>query len=213
MPVPVADRPRAAQARLIAAADDARRRIERDLHDGAQQHLVAIALTLRLARARLDDDVAQAGRLLDRAIEDLATASHELRELARGIHPVVLTEGGLEPALAGLAARVTMPVAISGLSPERLPAEVEATAYFVVAEALTNVMRHAGAARAGVSVEHPDGGLVVRVHDDGRGGAGLDRGSGLAGLRDRVVALGGTFAVNSPAGGGTTVRVELPCGS
>jgi signal transduction histidine kinase len=194
---------RASRARIVAAADEARRRIERDLHDGAQQRLVALALMLRHARATLDPAV------LDAAIDELAAATAELRELARGIHPAVLTEGGLEPALAGLAGRVPLPVEIAGPPAERLPPAVEAAAYFAVAEALTNVVRHARATRVEVSVRRRGDRLVVRVRDDGRGGA--RPGGGLRGLADRAAALGGAFSLESPAGGGTTVRAELPC--
>src|SRR4051794_7965484 len=141
---------RDSRARIVAAGDAARRRIERDLHDGAQQHLVAIVATLRLARARVDSHPAAARDLLDGAVDALGAATAELRELARGIHPVVLTEGGLAPAVDGLAGRVALPVETDGPPPERLPADVEATAYYVVAEALTNVVRHAAATRATV---------------------------------------------------------------
>jgi PAS domain S-box-containing protein len=204
---------RASRARIVAAADAARRRIERDLHDGAQQHLVALAATLRLARHRVERDAHGAADLLDGALDELVAATAELRELARGIHPVVLTEGGLEPALAGLAGRFELPVAIDGPPPERLPAEVEATAYYVVAEALTNVARHAGATSAAVAVERAGAALVVRVRDDGRGGAATGAGSGLGGLADRVAALGGRLVVVSPPGGGTIVEAEIPCAS
>jgi PAS domain S-box-containing protein len=203
----------ASRARMVAAADDARRRIERDLHDGAQQRLVALALTLRLARIKAGRDPAQALALIDEAMDELAAATAELRELARGIHPLVLTEGGLEPALAGLAGRANLPVAITGPPGERLPAEVEATAYFVVAEALTNLTRHARATHATISVERSGATLDVRVRDDGRGGAELAGGLGLVGLADRVAALGGTLTVDSPPGAGTTVRAQLPCAS
>jgi PAS domain S-box-containing protein len=204
---------RASRARIVAAGDAARRRIERDLHDGAQQHLVAVAATLHLVRARIDGDAASARGHLDAAIDALAIATAELRELARGIHPAVLTEGGLAPALAGLAGRAPLPVAIGDAPAQRLPAAVEATAYFVVAEALTNTVRHAGATRAAVRFEVNDAALVVQVDDDGRGGATAGGGAGLAGLADRVTALGGTLAVDSPAGRGTIVRAELPCAS
>ncbi len=203
----------ASRARIVEAADDARRRLERDLHDGAQQHLVGLALTLRLARSRAEKDPAMAAELLDEAIEDLATATAELRELARGIHPAVLTEGGLEPALAGLARRVPVRVTLAATPERRLPAPVEVTAYFVVAEALTNVARHAGASSATVTLTLDGGCLVVEVRDDGRGGADAASGSGLRGLADRVHALGGGLAVDSPPGQGTHLRAELPCGS
>src|SRR4051794_6569366 len=203
---------RASRARIVAAADAARRRLERDLHDGAQQHLVGLALTLRLARRKVADD-GEAAELLDEAIEDLAAATHELRELARGLHPAVLTEGGLEPALRGLARRATVPTTIERAPETRLGAQLEITAYFVVAEALTNVARYAGAQRASVSVSHAGDVLTVEVRDDGRGGADPSRGSGLRGLADRVSALGGRLSVESPMGGGTTLRAELPCAS
>lgn len=203
---------RASRARIVAAADDARRRIERDLHDGAQQQLVGLALTLRLARRKVADD-SEAAELLDEAIEDLAVATAELRELARGLHPAVLTEGGLEPALGGLAKRATVPVTIEHAPAERLPATVEITAYFIVAEALTNVARYAEASRAYVRVQRAGDTLVVEVRDDGRGGATLGAGSGLRGLLDRVSALGGSLTVVSPEGEGTVLRAELPCGS
>jgi len=204
----------ASRARIVAAADDARRRIERDLHDGAQQHLVGVALTLRLARRKLEQDPALAAELIDEAVQDLATATHELRELARGIHPAVLTEGGLEPALAGLARRAGVPARVAAAPPERLPAAVEVTAYFVVAEALTNVARYAGkGARAVVSATLEGGRLVVEVRDDGLGGADAGAGSGLRGLGDRVSAVGGRLRVSSPPGEGTILRAELPCGS
>jgi PAS domain S-box-containing protein len=203
---------RASRARIVAAADDARRRLERDLHDGAQQHLVGLALTLRLARRKLDD-TKLAAELLDEAIEDLATATGELRELARGLHPAVLTEGGLEPALVSIAKRATVPVTIEHAPEERLDPTVEITAYFVVAEALTNVARYAEAGRAYVSVRRVGASLIVEVRDDGRGGASMDGGSGLRGLLDRVSALGGTLSIGSPEGEGTVLRAELPCGS
>jgi PAS domain S-box-containing protein len=202
---------RASRARIVGAADDARRRIERDLHDGAQQHLVGIALTLRLARGKVRGSPGLAEELLDEVMDDLAVATVELRELARGIHPAVLTEGGLEPALTGLAGRAPMPVVIQAAPPGRLPAAVEATAYFVVSEALTNVARYAEASRALVSVELAAGRLVVEVRDDGGGGADADHGSGLRGLADRVAALDGRLVIESPPGGGTVVRAELPC--
>ena len=204
---------KASRGRIVEAGDNARRRIERDLHDGAQQHLVGLALTLRLARAKLRADVELAEQLLDEAIDDLATATASFRELARGIHPAVLTEGGLEPALTMLSARVPVPVTIAGVPSMRLPRQIEATAYFVVAEALTNVARYAGASRAHVSLALDDGLLVVEVRDDGRGGATEEGGTGLRGLADRVVALDGRFSVDSPTGGGTTLRAELPCPS
>ncbi|MDA0185256.1 PAS domain S-box protein [Solirubrobacter phytolaccae] len=203
----------ASRARIVTAADDARRRLERDLHDGAQQHLVGLAMTLRLARRKLFDDPAFVAELLDEAIGDLSTATGELRELARGLHPAVLTEGGLQPALTSLAKRAGVPVAILAAPDERLEPTVEITAYFVVAEALTNVARYAEASSAEVRVQRVGGVLHVEVRDDGRGGAELGAGSGLRGLLDRVSAIGGTLFVESPEGVGTLLRAELPCGS
>jgi PAS domain S-box-containing protein len=204
---------RASRARIVTAADAARRRLERDLHDGAQQLLVGLALTLRLARRKVGEDDALAAELLEEAIEDLTAATKELRELARGLHPAVLTEGGLEPALTGLAKRSKVPVRIEHAPEGRLPAAVEITAYFVVAEALTNVARYAEACSVTVSARQVDDMLVVEVRDDGCGGADASRGSGLRGLDDRVSALGGRLVVDSPAGEGTGLRAELPCAS
>jgi len=204
---------RASRARIVSAAYEARRRIERDLHDGAQQHLVGLALTLWLARAKVLENPALTVELLDEAIADLASATGDLRELARGIHPAVLTEGGLEPALAGLARRMPMPVTVKRAPTVRLPAPVEVTAYFVAAEGLTNVARYAEASHATVAAELDRGCLVVEVRDDGRGGAEANGGSGLRGLADRVAALEGRLTIDSPRGGGTLLRAELPCGS
>jgi PAS domain S-box-containing protein len=195
----------ASRARIVAAGDDARRRLERNLHDGAQQRLVSLALTLRLAARRHADDpiLAQAG-------EELTLALEELRELARGIHPAVLTEHGLEPAVASLAARAPLPVEISISLPERLPQPVEAAAYYVVAEALTNVAKYASASVVSVDVERSNGSARIEVRDDGVGGAAAQGGSGLRGLADRVEALGGRLELESPAGAGTTLRAEIP---
>jgi signal transduction histidine kinase len=201
---------RASRARIVDAADEARRRIERDLHDGAQQRLVHVGLMLNLARTRLESDPESGAAALDEALVELAMATAELRELARGIHPAVLSDGGLAPALAALAERSQPPAKLVSAPRERLPARVEATAYFVVAEALTNATRYAGASCATVSAVLDDGRLVVEVHDDGRGGAD-GRGSGLRGLADRAAALDGELQVTSGEGEGTTVRVSLPC--
>jgi PAS domain S-box-containing protein len=202
---------RASRTRIVEAADEARRRIERDLHDGAQQRLVGLALDLRLARARVVTQPDEAAKLLEEATDELAAAAAELRELARGIHPAVLTEGGLEPALRTLVARSAVPVALSGPPPDRLPAPVEVTAYFTVAEALTNVARYAEATSVEIDLRHEDGRLVVEVRDDGQGGADSGGGTGLRGLADRLAALDGSLAVDSPPGEGTTLRAEIPC--
>jgi PAS domain S-box-containing protein len=201
---------RASRARIVEAADAARRRIERDLHDGAQQRLVALALDVRLARAQVEADPGSAAPFLDRLGEELAQASAELRELARGIHPAVLTERGLAPALEALAARAPVPVEVDGVPEERLPPVVEATAYFTVSEALTNVAKYAQATRATVRVAREDGALVVEVADDGVGGARPAAGSGLRGLADRVGACDGSLEVVSPPEAGTVVRAVLP---
>ena len=199
------------RARIVAAADAERRRIERDLHDGAQQQLVWIGYGLRTARDALDRDPATAAKALDEAIEGLARAAGDLRELARGIHPGLLTEGGLEPALTMLAERCVTPVALEVASDERYSEAVETAAYFLMAEELTNVARHASAAHAKLIVRRADRTLVVEVTDDGRGGADSGSGSGLRGLQDRISALGGSLIVESPPGRGTLIRAEIPC--
>jgi PAS domain S-box-containing protein len=201
---------RASRARIVEAADNARRRIERDLHDGAQQRLVTLALDVRMARARVEREPESAGPFLESVGEELSQASAELRELARGIHPAVLTERGLAPAIAALAARAPVPVEVIGLPEERLPPTAEATAYFTVAEALTNVAKYAQATHATVRLAHEDGVLAIEIRDDGVGGARADAGSGLSGLADRVGALDGSLHVESPAGAGTLVRAVLP---
>jgi signal transduction histidine kinase len=202
---------RASRARIVEAADAERRRLERDLHDGAQQRLVALALNLRLASSKLEADPAAARGLLEEAAAELADATTELRELARGLHPAVLSDRGLRPALEALAGRAPLPVEIGDSPAERLPAPVESASYFVVAEALTNVARYAEASRAQVAVWRSDGRVEVEVRDDGIGGADPDAGSGLRGLADRVAALDGRLEVISPAGGGTTIRAVIPC--
>jgi signal transduction histidine kinase len=196
---------RASQARLVAAGDEARRRIERDLHDGAQQRLVSLALMLRMAARRHPDDPD-----LARAGDELGEALQELRELARGIHPAVLTERGLAAALAGLAQRSNVPVTINAELEGRLEPAVETAAYFVVSEALTNVSKYADASAAEVSVRRVDGQVVIDIRDDGVGGADPASGSGLRGIADRVSALDGLLEVTSPPGEGTVVRAELP---
>jgi PAS domain S-box-containing protein len=206
---------RASRARIVEAADAARRRIERDLHDGAQQQLVSLAVDLRLALRRLDaGDPVAARELIVEADTALATALSELRELARGIHPAVLTEGGLAPALNGLVGRSPVPATVVAVPRRRLPAAVEAAVYFFIAEGLTNAARHAGDVQVQVEVVEPDAGgrLVVEVRDDGYGGAD-PAGGGMRGLIDRLAVIGGTLSVISPPSGGTTLRGEIPCGS
>jgi signal transduction histidine kinase len=201
---------RASRARIVAAADTARRKIERDLHDGAQQRLVAMTLEVRMARARVDKDPAAAAPFLDRLGAELSEASAELRELARGIHPAVLTERGLAPAISALADRAPVPVEIVELPEARFPPAAEATAYFTVAEALTNVAKYADASHATVRLAQENGELAIEVRDDGKGGAQAAPGSGLAGLADRVGALDGSLSIESPPGEGTLLRAVLP---
>ena len=200
----------ASRARIVQAGDAERRRLERNLHDGAQQRLVSLALALRIAQSQLPDDPVAAAELLAQASEELALGLEELRELARGIHPAILTDHGLTPAVEALANRATVPVEVNGLLPERLSEPIEAAAFFVVSESLANVAKYASASCARVDLARDDGMLVVEVSDDGVGGADADKGSGLRGLSDRVEALGGRLRVSSEPGRGTTVRAELP---
>jgi len=203
------------RSKVIEVSLAERRRLERDLHDGAQQRLVALGLQVSMARARLAEDPDGAQQILDRAREELRLAQEELRELARGIHPAILTDRGLSAAVESLAQRSTVPVDVT-VPDERLPAAVEAIAYFVVAESLTNVAKHAPAAHAAVRVSRVNGHAVVEVSDDGAGGvsiSGLDGGSGLRGLADRLAAVDGRLQVHSPLGAGTTIRAEIPCAS
>ena len=188
-----------------------RRRLERDLHDGAQQRLVSLALTLRMAREKLGADAEEAARLLDRSRQELDEALKELRELARGIHPTVLSHRGLGAAVEALADRAPLPVEVGELPAQRLPEQVELAAYFVVAEALTNVAKYASARQASVTVTKDDGRLAVEISDDGVGGADIHRGTGLRGLTDRLAALEGRLEVDSKPGCGTTVRASIPC--
>ena len=203
---------RASRVRIVEAADAARRRIERDLHDGAQQRLVALGLDVRVARKKILDDPSAAPGELDRIGQGLAEASAELRELARGIHPAVLTERGLAAAIEALGTRAPVPVEVLEVPRERLSPSVEATAYFTVAEALTNVAKYADASHATVRIAQVDGELVVEVADDGVGGADATNGSGLSGLADRVGASDGSLSVYSPPGRGTTIRAVVPLG-
>ena len=201
------------RSRLVEVSMFERRRLERDLHDGAQQRLVALSLQLGLAKRRLEEGQdGAAGAMLDAARDELARALEELRELARGIHPAVLTDRGLEPALEALAERAPLPVSLDQMPAERLPAPVEAAAYFVVAEALTNVVKYAGRPDAAVRIRAQR--LLrrsSRSRDDGVGGADPTIGTGLRGLADRLAALDGRLEVHSPPGEGTTVRAEVPC--
>jgi signal transduction histidine kinase len=203
---------RRSRERMLRIGLDERRRLERDLHDGAQQRLVSMALNLRLARARLRDDPDAADRLLESTGNELDAAIEELRELARGIHPAVLTDRGLDPALEALARRAPLPVELASLPGERYPEAVELAAYYVVAEALTNVAKYADASHATVHVARDNGRVVVEVEDDGVGGADPERGTGLRGLADRLAVLEGRLEVDSPAGEGTTIVARIPCG-
>jgi PAS domain S-box-containing protein len=205
------DELRQSRVRIVRAGDEARRKLERNLHDGAQQRLVSLSLALRLAHARLKDDPEEAERLLNGASEELAHALEELRELARGIHPAVLTERGLSAALEALSARASLPVEVSAPD-DRLPPAVEAAAYYVISEALANIGKYAQASSVEVNVARLNGRAIVEVADDGVGGADPSRGTGLRGLADRVEALDGVLEVESAPGVGTRIRAEIPCG-
>ena len=198
------------RARIVTSADETRRRIGRNLHDGAQQRLVSLALQLRTAQAAVPPELSELNAELDRVTAGLTDALDELREYARGIHPAILTEGGIDPALKGLARRCPLPVDLDMQTKGRLPGPVEVCAYFVVSEALTNAAKHANASRIAVGVESATGVLRLSVRDDGTGGADFSRGTGLLGLKDRVEALGGRIFLDSPRGAGTSLRVELP---
>jgi signal transduction histidine kinase len=203
----------ASRAATVDLAAEDRRRIERDLHDGVQQRLVSLAMDLGRAKEKLDTDPERAKQLVDEAHEEAKRAITEVRDLARGIHPAVLTDRGLDAALSALAARSPVPVDVRVDVANRPPASVEAAAYFVASEALANVAKHAGASSATVTVRRTGDRLTVQVQDDGVGGASLDRGSGLAGLRDRVGALDGELHLLSPEGGPTVLMAEIPCAS
>jgi signal transduction histidine kinase len=200
----------ASRARLVEASDTARRRFERDLHDGAQQRLVALALQLRAAAGKVRSEPDAAEALLDAASTELAEALEDLRELARGLHPAILAERGLGPALAVIAERCPVPVLIEAIPDQRLPGPIEAAAYFVVAESLTNVAKYAEATTARVRVTHALESLLIEIEDDGRGGTDPSKGSGLRGLADRVEALRGSLRVASAEGRGTLVSARLP---
>jgi signal transduction histidine kinase len=199
----------ASRERIVAAGDAERRRLERNLHDGAQQRLVAIALQLRLIQGQIRRDPSSAEALVTTASDELRHSLEELRELARGIHPAVL-ERGIAPALNSLATRSTVPTVVTCEVTERLPQQIEAGMYFVACEALANVAKYAQATAASISLSRTDRGVAIEIADDGVGGADADGGSGLRGLADRVEALGGHLLVTSPAGAGTVVIADLP---
>ncbi|WP_433145752.1 histidine kinase [Actinomadura nitritigenes] len=201
----------ASRAATVEAADAERRRIERDLHDGAQQRLVSLAMNLGIARATLKDLPEPARDVVARSHEEAKLALTELRDFIRGLHPAVLDELGLDAALSGLAGRTPIPVDVRVELPERPAPALESVAYFVVSEALTNVVKHAGASRAEVALARRDDRIVLTVVDDGRGGASTAGGSGLAGLSRRVASVDGTLSLSSPTGGPTRLTVELPC--
>jgi signal transduction histidine kinase len=201
---------RASRARIVEAGDEERRRLTRDLHDGAQQRLVSLMIELRLARKRFDEDPDLVRRLVDSAIANAAAAVDDLRDLAAGIHPAVLSQRGLDAALESLATRASFPVELESRLQDRLPPPVETAAYFVVSEALTNVAKYANATHAAVSTRIEGGAAVVEIRDDGAGGADASSGTGLRGLADRVGALDGTLRVDSPPGRGTLIRAAIP---
>jgi signal transduction histidine kinase len=200
----------ASRARMVTAADQTRRRIERDLHDGVQQRLVSLVLQERTAETMVPPEHRELQAQLSRLADGLEGALGELQEISRGIHPAILARGGLEHALKALARRSAIPVKLQVRAGTRLPEPVEVAAYYVVSEALTNAAKHAHASAVHVAVEARDGVLGLSIRDDGRGGADPARGSGLIGLADRVDALGGTIEVVSPVGEGTTILITLP---
>jgi signal transduction histidine kinase len=202
---------RASRSRIVEAGDVERKRLERDLHDGAQQRLVSLTLALRVMRTKLGEEADPSMRLsLEQASEDARLALAELRELARGIHPAILTDAGLSAAVESLADRSAVPVVVEGATDERFASTIEGSAYFVVSEALVNLNKHSRATRALVRLGRVDGHLAIEVSDDGVGGADAARGSGLRGLADRLAAVDGTLAVDSPPGGGTRLLATIP---
>jgi len=202
---------RQSRQRIVEAGVEARRRIERDLHDGAQQHLVSLGMRLRLAANQARDrGMEPLGAEIDGTIAMLNDALRELRELAHGIHPSLLSQGGLALAVPELAGRCPVPVVVDVQAEGRLPELIESTAYFVVAEALANIAKHSGATRAWVRAHLEDGELVIVVRDNGRGGASIDAGTGMLGIADRIDALDGTLEVESSAGAGTTLTIRMP---
>ena len=200
----------ASRARVVVAGDQARRRFERNLHDGVQQRLVSLALRLRRIERRLPGEQPELKAALSETVQELNEATDEVREVAQGIHPAILTQGGLAPALRTLALRSSIPVEVVVEREERLPEPVEVAAYYVAAEALTNAAKHATASCAWVTLERQGGLVRLRISDDGVGGADPSTGSGLTGVRDRIEALGGSLAVRSPGGQGTVLDVALP---
>jgi signal transduction histidine kinase len=202
---------RASRARIVEASDAERRRLERDLHDGAQQRLVTLSLALGMAREHAADADPALQALIESARKEAREALLELRELGRGIHPAVLTETGLPGAIQALAERSPVSITITEVPPRRFPAAIEATAYFVVSEALANVAKHARADAADVTIRELPGRLVVQVADDGAGGARAEGGSGLRGLADRVASVGGVLRLDSPPGCGTRLEADIPC--
>jgi signal transduction histidine kinase len=200
----------ASRARVVAAADETRRRIERDLHDGIQQRLVSLGLELRAAQQSVPPQLGKLEGVLSLVADGLASVFDELREISRGIHPAILSEGGLEPALTALRRRSPVPVELDLHADKRLPEPVEVAAYYVVSEALTNAAKHAHASLVNVQLDAHDALLQLAIRDDGIGGADVSRGSGLVGLSDRIEALGGTLQLTSPAGNGTTLLIEVP---
>jgi signal transduction histidine kinase len=198
------------RARVVAASDETRRRIERDLHDGTQQRLVSLGLELRSAESMVPPELTELRLQLSNTAQGLAGAVEELQEISRGIHPAILSRGGLAPSLRTLARRSAIPVELQVDVDRRLPERIEAAAYYVVSEALTNAAKHSHASTVQVDVEAGDGGLGVSIRDDGVGGAAPGQGSGLLGLKDRVDALGGEIELDSPSGGGTSLRVRIP---
>jgi signal transduction histidine kinase len=200
----------ASRRRIVAASDQARRRFERDLHDGVQQRLVTLGLELRGAEATVSEENGELGERLAKVGDGLTGALDDLRELSRGIHPAILSEGGLVPALKVLSRRSAVPVGLDLAVDERLPDQIEVAAYYVVSEALTNVAKHAHASEVDVRAQVADGALELTIEDDGVGGADPAEGSGLTGLADRVEAHGGSIAITDPPSGGTSLRVQLP---
>jgi signal transduction histidine kinase len=201
---------RESRARVVAAGDETRRRIERDLHDGTQQRLVSLGLEVRAAEAMVPPELTELRSQLSNTAKGLAGAAEELQEISRGIHPAILSKGGLAPALRTLARRSAIPVELELRADRRLPEPIEAAAYYVVSEALTNAAKHSRASAVWVEVETGDGAVRVSIRDDGVGGAAPGHGSGLLGLKDRVEALGGEIEIESPGGAGTSLRVKIP---